>query len=538
MERAASLPAGTKLPFSVALRRPLRLCSKAARALARGLCRGPALLLAMGLPMAAHAFGFDDVAARAQTLAAARYQGNDIPIPDELKKLNYDQYRDIRFKPDKALWRDKGLPFEVMFFHTGGFFTEPVHINELDEKGAHPIRFNRASFDYGPLVRLSQRDWGDVGFAGFRVHYPLNKGGYKDELAVFLGASYFRALGAGQRYGLSARGLAIDTVGGKAEEFPRFREFWIERPAADATTLTLYALLDSPRATGAYQIVLKPGSETVMDVKSRLFLRKTDTPITTLGIAPLTSMYFYGENQPMTGSFRPEVHDSDGLSLQTGSGEWIWRPLVNPRETLTTSFSMDGLRGFGLMQRDRNFASYEDLEARYELRPSAWVEPVNNWGPGRVELVSLNTPDETNDNVVAYWVPQSLPSPGKPLDLAWRVHMQAGKETRPPNGWTVQSRRGQGFVNLKGDEEKFVVDFAGPAFAALAADAPVEAVVSAVSNGRVLESTAFPNEVSGGWRMAVRVQRLDASRPMELRAFLKHRNDTLTETWSNIIPPR
>lgn len=493
------------------------------------------------MPSLSSAFGFEDVAARAQQLAAAAYQSDDNKIPDTLKDLNYDQYRDIRFRPDKALWRDRKLPFEVMFFHVGGYFTAPIHINEIDEHGARPIRFDRKAFDYGPVTGLSPREedsWGDVGFAGFRIHYPLNKSSYKDELAVFLGASYFRALGSGQRYGLSARGLAIDTVGGKAEEFPHFKEFWIERPTSDATTLTLYALLDSPSLSGAYRIVMHPGSETVMDVQTRLFLRK---PVATLGIAPLTSMYMYGENQPVSqpggDSFRPEVHDSDGLSIQTGDGEWIWRPLVNPRTLLTTSFSMNELHGFGLMQRDRSFSNYEDLEARYDLRPSAWVEPVGKWGPGRVELVQLPTPDETNDNIVTYWVPRTPAQPGKPLDLAWRLHLQGAADQRPPNGWTVQSRRGGGYAKRADKDERYVVDFAGPAFAALQPNAPVEAVVSAVSNAQIVEYTVFHNEVSGGWRLAMRVKRTESAKPVELRAYLKLRNDTLTETWSNVIPP-
>jgi glucans biosynthesis protein len=487
-------------------------------------------------------FSFDDVAARAQALSASAYRSSGVKIPGVLKALDYDQYRDIRFRPDKALWRERKLPFEVMFFHVGGFFTVPVRINEIDDKGVRPLRFDREAFNYGPASGLTPREedsWGDVGFAGFRVHYPLNKVSYKDELAVFLGASYFRVLGSGQRYGLSARALAIDTVGGSGEEFPRFTEFWLERPAADATSLTLYALLDSPSVSGAYRIVIRPGSETVIDVQARLFLRKT---VATLGIAPLSSMYFYGENQPGSGNFRPEVHDSDGLSINTGDGEWIWRPLVNPREPLTTSFSMNELRGFGLMQRDRAFSSYEDLEARYDLRPSAWVEPVGKWGAGRVELVQLPTPDETNDNIVTYWVPQKLPAPGQALDLAWRIHMQAAADQRPPNGWTVQSRRGAGYskqqASVGSADENFIVDFTGPAFAGLTANAPVEAVVSAVANAQIIEHTVFHNDVTGGWRLAMRVRRDNPGLPVELRAYLKHHNDTLTETWSNVIPPR
>jgi glucans biosynthesis protein len=431
------------------------------------------------------------------------------------------------------LWRPEGLPFELMFFHIGKFQTQSVRINEVTDKGVRHIPYDSNDFDYGHN-KLSPENWGDLGFAGFRAHYPLNGAAYKDELVVFLGASYFRALGKGLRYGLSARGLAIDTVGGQGEEFPRFTEFWIVKPAPDAKVLTVLALLDSPRASGAYQFDVHPGDETVMDVRMRLFLRD---PVATLGIAPLTSMFAFGENQPHRTDFRPEVHDSDGLMVATGSGEWLWRPLLNPKQTLTTSFSMQSVRGFGLMQRDRNFASYEDSEARYELRPSAWVEPTGDWGAGRVELVQLSTPDETNDNIVAYWVPAELPDKAKPLDLSYRLHWQGAQQMRPPGAWVTQTRVGRGFQALADDEQQFVVDFTGPALDALPADAAVKAVVTAPANGEIVESNAYRIEANGQWRMTVRVKQLKTTEPTELRGFLQSGANVLTETWSNIVPP-
>lgn len=484
----------------------------------------------------AAAFGFDDVAAQAEERARQPYRPPGPKAPAALQALNYDQYRDIRFRPDRALWRPDKLPFELMFFHLGGEFQiHPVRMNEITSRGMRHIPFDSADFNYGKN-KLSTRAWGDMGFAGFRAHYPLNSTEYKDEVVVFQGASYFRALGAGLRYGLSARGLAIDTVGGEAEEFPRYTEFWLVKPAANAKTLTVCALLDSPRASGAYQFDIHPGTETVVDVRSRIFLRES---VATLGIAPLTSMFFFGENQPHRTDFRPEVHDSDGLMVVTGDGEWLWRPLVNPQHTLTTSFSMRNLRGFGLMQRDRNFGNYEDSEARYELRPSAWIEPAGSWAPGRVELVQLHTPDESNDNIVAYWVPQQLPAAGQPLDIAYRLHWQGAQEMqRPPGAWVVQTRVGRGYYELADDEQQFVVDFAGPSLAALPADAVVKAVVTAPANGRIVESNAYRVEATGAWRMAVRVKQLRPTESTELRGFLQSGAEVLTETWSNILPPR
>ncbi|AAZ97264.1 putative periplasmic glucans biosynthesis signal peptide protein [Thiobacillus denitrificans ATCC 25259] len=492
-----------------------------------------ALLFAGGRP--ALAFDLDDVAAKAKQLASQPYQARTSSLPPDLKALSYDQYRDIRFKPEQAQWRRDKLPFELMFFHLGKFQTQRLQINEIDEQGAvRHLPFDRADFDYGKN-KLSPENWGDVGYAGFRAHYPLNTAAYKDEVVVFLGASYFRAVGAGQHYGLSARGLAIDTVGGKGEEFPRFSEFWIEKPKPGATTLVVYALLESPRAAGAYRFEVMPGNDTVIDVQSQLYLRGQ---VATLGIAPLTTMYMFGENQPHRTDFRPEVHDSDGLMVATGEGEWLWRPLINPKHTLTTSFSMKSLRGFGLMQRDRSFASYEDVEARYDQRPSAWITPRGDWGPGRVELVQLNTPDETHDNIVAYWVPEKLPAPGQPLSLAYQLRWQGEVQQRPPAAWVTQTRAGRGFDALAPNEHQYIVDFAGPSLDALAPDAAVKAVVSANANGQIVERNVYRNAANGTWRMSLRVKQRRVAQPVELRAFLQHGKDTLSETWTYVIPPK
>jgi glucans biosynthesis protein len=492
------------------------------------------LLLALAA-QAAWAFNFDDVAQRARELAGQPYK-RGAGLPKELQALDYDRYRDIRYRPERFVWRDARLPFELAFFHQGLYFDQPVRIHEVTAEGVSEIRFDPEAFDYGAnkLDPAKLRNAG-LGFAGFRVHYPVNTPKYKDEVLVFLGASYFRALGKGQRYGASARGLAIDTGLPGGEEFPRFTVFWIERPAPGARSLTVLALLDSRRATGAYRFVLRPGTETAMEVKARLFLREK---VGKLALAPLTSMFLFGENQrPPYDDFRPEVHDSDGLSVQTAEGEWIWRPLVNPRRLLTTSFGMASPRGFGLMQRDRDYAHYEDTEVRHELRPSVWVAPRGDWGPGRVELVQIPVPDETNDNIVAYWVPDKPPEPGQPYDFEYRLLWQKDGEARPPQAWVSQTRRGRGYARRPDDTLHFVIDWEGPVFRQLPADARVEALVTTGDNGRILEVNAWPNEVTGGWRSTVRLRRLDDAKPVELRAFLRTAQGAISETWSYILPP-
>ena len=510
---------------------------------------GPALALAaLLLAGAAQAqqppqgFDFESVTRLARERAAQPYRASSAKLPADLARLDYDGVRDIRWRPERALWRAEKLPFEAMFFHLGLNQTEPVLINEVTPQGVRHVRYDTADFDYGKNA-VRPQDWGDLGFAGFRLHNHLNSPSYMDELVVFQGASYFRALGQGQQYGLSARGLAIDTAGGSGgEEFPRFTEFWLVRPGAGATQATVYALMDSPRATGAYRFDITPGAQTTTTVHSRVFLRGgVGQPIATLGVAPLTSMFFFGENQPRKEDFRPEVHDSDGLMVATGEGEWLWRPLQNPKQALVTSFATNNPKGFGLMQRDRQWSSYEDVEARYERRPSAWVRPLHDWGAGRVELVQLPTPDETHDNIVAYWVPAQLPAPGQPLEFAYELSWQGGEQQRPPGAWVAQSRRGMGYMKQGAaalrQQVQYVVDFEGPALQALPEGAAVKAVVSSDANGRVLESNAYRNPATGQWRMTVRIQRAHAGRPVELRAFLQHDNHAVSETWTHIILP-
>jgi glucans biosynthesis protein len=494
-----------------------------------------ALLAAVLLLVAeAQAFSFYDVAARAEKLAASPYQKASAALPKGIKTLTYDQHRDIRFRPERALWRNLKLPFEIMFFHPGWVYEDSVKIHEIGPEGLQEVRFDPEIFDYGKN-KIGRDDVRGLGFAGFRVHFPVNTTTYKDEVLVFLGASYFRALGRGQRFGLSARALAIDTAENSGEEFPRFVEFWVERPQPTAKELTIYGLLDSPRSAGAFRFVLRPGVTTALDVDARLFLRKN---VAKLGLAPLTSMFLFGANQRSgREDYRPQVHDSDGLSIQVSEKEWIWRPLVNPKRLLVTSFGLTSPQGFGLMQRSRSFGDYRDLEARYDLRPSAWVELRGPWGPGRVELVQIPVPDETNDNIVAYWVPDFQPKPNEALPYAYRVLWHRDREVRPPLGWVRETRRGRGYVKTPDGSIELHVDFEGPTLSRMPATATVDVALWVGPNGELLEKHMRRNEITGGWRVVVRFRQLDAGKPVELRAHLSHGKEVLSETWSYILPP-
>lgn len=479
------------------------------------------------------AFDFQDVAQRARQLAGESYEKPDVVLPPELRNLDYEHYHQIRYKPEKILWRNTGLPFELDFFPPGWHFDLPVKINEVTAQGVREIRFDQNVFDYG-ATKVAPGKLRGLGFAGFRVVYPVNSTTHKDEVLTFLGASYFRALGKGQRYGLSARGLAIDTALGTGEEFPRFVEFWVLRPHASEKQLIIYGLLDSPRVAGAYRFVLTPGINTVMDVTARLYMRSA---VGKLGLAPLTSMFYFGRGQHLNGDdFRPAVHDSDGLSIHMGNDEWIWRPLSNPKRLLVTSFATTNPIGFGLMQRQRDFADYEDPVLRYELRPSAWVEPKAQWGPGRVELVQIPSPDETNDNIVAYWMPDRLPVPKTAYDFSYRIWWQKDKVTQPPGLRVTQTLYGRGYTHAPDGSTSLAVDFGGKSGTG-PYELKTEAQVSVDANGKLLEQKLIRNEATGGWRLSLRLQRLDASKPVEMRASLRSGNKGISETWSYILPP-
>jgi periplasmic glucans biosynthesis protein len=480
------------------------------------------------LPRVSHAaaepFDAGTVARLARQLANAPFQVPDDPLPDAVKSVGYDGYRDIRYRADRAVWANEGLPFRVQFFHRGWLMKNRVQIFVVDGGEAHEVGYDPASFDFGAQTDIAATS-GNLGFAGFRVMYPLNRDDVFDELLVFLGASYFRTVGKGLHYGLSARGLAIDTAINGPEEFPVFREFWLETPGATSETLTMHALLDSPSCTGAFTFVVDPGDATVMTVSMQLFARRD---INKLGIAPLTSMFLFGENDhDRFADFRPEVHDSDGLLMHSGASEILWRPLVNPRRLRLSSFRDENPKGFGLMQRDRRFESYEDLEARYEQRPSLWVKPIGDWGKGVVHLVEIPTEQEIHDNIVAFWWPEQKLLAGQEMSFSYELHWGNRAPIDRILGRLVQTR--VGVIAGKDDARKFVLDYAGPAITALPEGARPELTLH-ISAGETSKPVVKINPELTGLRAFFDFVP-EGSGPIEMRADLIWNGNPIAETW-------
>ena len=489
------------------------------------------------------AFSFEEVVARAREEASRPFANPEDSVPDFLLRLTYDQWRDIRFNEEATLWREKKLPFEVQFFHPGLFYNRLVTISTIGPEGVIKVPFSSAYFDYGANL-FTEKIPEDFGFAGFRLLYSLNGNDHLDEVAAFLGASYFRAVGQDQVYGLSARGLAIDTGLDTGEEFPYFKEFWIQEPGMEDRELIVYALLDSRRITGAYRFAIRPGGKTDMLVEAVLFRREE---IKKLGVAPLTSMFFYGENanQRPVDDFRPEVHDSDGLLIKN-SREVLWRPIVNPQHLFINSFQVGDLGGFGVWQRDTDFDHYQDPEARYDLRPSTMVVPVGDWSPGHVELVQIPTESETNDNIVAYWVPDKLPPKEDPLVFSYVLSWFSPTGKSAELGQVIATRT----ASKKNDNSRqVIIDFKGGRLdqlpAQLPSESPLTAVISVGNGGEIVDHQLFRVKPAGSWRLAFRVRRNGGGAlalpilrpPLEVRAHLTQGEVTLTETWSCAIWP-
>jgi len=332
----------------------------------------------------------DYVAQRALERARQPFHSPRADVPKVLRQenLNYDKYREIEFRHDRALWAADDLPFRVEFFHPGYLYQEPVHVYEFTATHVQPIRFVQDFFNYRAL-HIQNEIPADTGYAGFRLLNQLNESNKWDEIGAFLGASYFRLLGKGQRYGLSARGLALDCgETDRPEEFPIFTDWWLGKPQPDARGLTLFAMLDSVSCVGAYQLLIRPGETTVVDVEAVLYFRETNKvqavdanrlPIRTIGLAPLTSMFWFGKNSERKfDDYRPEVHDTDGLLARMDGGEVLWHPLDNPAVMRHQVFFAPNIRGFGLLQRERTFAAYQDSFNFYQLVPTVWIEPHGN----------------------------------------------------------------------------------------------------------------------------------------------------------------
>lgn len=466
-------------------------------------------------------FSWDRLKALAGQVARQPYR--PVPPAPGTGDIDYDEVNRIRFRDDRSLWRGDAA-HETRFFPLHRFASAPVQIAVVEGGRARPFAFSADMFDILPAkggrdFRLAK------GFAGFRLMDAKGRG---DWLA-FQGASYFRSAGALDQYGLSARGLAINTGIDGREEFPVFTRFWLERGPGDA--MTIYALMEGESVTGAYRFINRQtAAGPVQDVDASLILRRD---VARLGLAPLTSMFWYGEGNRAQGiDWRPEIHDSDGLAMWNGAGERIWRPLTNPPTPTTNSFADRAPKGFGLLQRDRSVAHYQDDSAFYERRPNLWVEPKGDWGAGAVMLYEIPTTREIEDNIVAFWTPATAARARARYDVAYRLNWSGADPApaaiaRAVDCWTGTAGR-PGHEPTPG-ARRLVADFTGGNLAGLDRQSGVEPAVT-VAGGRLIEAFAYPVVGQPGrWRLIADIAK-PAGAAADIRAYLRHRGGALGET--------
>ena len=482
-------------------------------------------------------FSFDALTAKMRDLAGRPYAPGAAKLPDFLANLSYDAYQKIQPRNDRALnLGGAGIGYKVEPFHLGWLFKEPVVLYDVKDATATEVTFTAADFNYHDSATADAIAKIDLpGVAGFRLDYPLNSPDKIDEVVAFLGASYFRALGRGNFYGLSARGIVINSWLAEPEEFPRFSSFYMTHDT-QGQPLTVYATLEGPSVTGAFAIAFDPASAdrqtTIVDVTARFFFRQD---VTELGVAPLTSMFLYADNnRSQFDDFRPQVHDSNGLYMINADGELAWRALNNPPSLGNSYFYQNNPKGFGLMQRDRSFEAYQDAGARYDLRPSVLVEPLHEWGEGNVRLIEAPAKLEAEDNIGAFWVPKTPFKAGDSAEFRYRLHWgDLLPDARGPLAYVLDTRSGQGGVSGVENKQtlrKFVVDFKGGVFNDPDFDTSKVDVVATISGGKVNFSAVSKLPGDGVVRLAIDAE-IDSKDPVELRAYLVGGGKQLTETW-------
>ncbi len=486
-------------------------------------------------------FDFKVLQGMAHDLSTQSWSGTPRPLPDTLAKMTPQAYNSIQYDAEHSLWNNQNdRQLDVQFFHSGMGFRRRIRMFSVDPEShlAREVHFRPELFNYhdAGIDTKQLEGQSDLGFAGFRAFKAPELA--RRDIVSFLGASYFRAVDDTYQYGLSARGLAVDTYAGTPEEFPDFTAFWFETPKPSDTTFVVYALLDSPSVTGAYKFIIHcEQKQVVMDVDSHLYLRKD---VKQLGIAPITSMFACGTNERrMCDTIHPQIHDSDRLAMWRGNGEWVTRPLNNPQKLQFNAFVDNNPRGFGLLQLDRDFNNYQDVIGWYNKRPSLWVEPRNKWGKGSIGLMEIPTTGETLDNIVCFWQPEKPAKAGDEFDFKYRLYWSALPPVESSLARVYATRTGMGGFPEGWSPGEFypekwarriAVDFVGGNLKE-AASKGIEPVIT-LSNGEAKQIEILYVEPFDGYRILFDwYPTNDSTDPVEMRMFLRTQDETLSETW-------
>lgn len=440
-------------------------------------------------------------------------------LPEGYATLSYDLYSGIRAVPGSLLWAGENRGFTVEPLHRGYVFSRPVGLFTVEDNIVRRVAFDRSKFDYGRVTPPPPNL--DLQFSGMRIAAGLER---PFEVAVFQGATFFRSLARGQNFGAMARALILRPGETRGEEIPFFRAFWIERPSAASGALVIHALLDSESLTGAVRMTLRPGDITLIDVEMTLFARQV---LDHIGLGCTMGTFLSGPQSRRTfDDLRPAVHEVSGVQMQTGGGEWIYRPVNNPATLQVSSFMDENPRGFGLVQRERDAVAFQDDDQRFELRPSVWTEPLGDWGAGSVQLLEIPSDSELNDNIIAYWRPRQALAAGSETSLAYRQAWCWQPPEKPALATATRTRQGRGSQPRR---RRFLVDFSGDRLSDPAQVAAIRAAVS-TSQGTIHNVRLWPYPERKLMRVGFEVDP-GAESLSELRLVLQAGGQPVSETW-------
>lgn len=482
----------------------------AAAPAAQGFALGPPTPFRAGL-----------VADMARAAAKQAYKPLPNDLPDQFSKLTYDQYVAIRAKPSAIIWANETLGFALEPLHRGFIFSSPVTINLVSQGQAQRVIYNTAQFDFGKIAPPARM--GDIGFSGFGILVPQKDNGLT-QIATIQGASFFRAIAQGQRFGVMARALSIKTADSRGEEFPAIRSVWIEEPNLATDALVIHAFIDSESMTGAYRFTLHPGEATIIDTECTLFAR---AKVDNFGIATMSGTIVSDAiDHRLPDDTRLRIADVGGLQMSTGHGEWLWRAISN-RETLQISTFVDeNPHGFGFLQRDRAFHDYQDDDQHWEIRPSLWIQPIGDWGAGGVELIEIPNKSESNDNIIAYWRPQQPLAAGGETSFAYRQFWCWNPPEQPALALVTDSRSGRGSDQKR---RRFLVEFQGDLLGDAQQSAAVKPVLTA-SPGAVVFIKTYPYPNIKTYRTLFEIDP-GSETASELRLVLENGGKPISETW-------
>lgn len=471
-------------------------------------------------------FDQSDVADMARSLAKQPFKAPSAPpLPDAFAALTYDHYVEIKNNPNAAIWAKDHVGFALEPLHRGFIFSTPMQINLVEEGVVRRLAYDSTLFDFGHLTPPANVP--DIGFSGFRVLQPSDGGSFS-EVAIFQGASFFRALARGQNFGTFARGLSIRTADPRGEEFPIFRAVWIERPTLASNALVIHALLDSDSLTGSYRFTIRPGDATIIDTECTLFPR---VAIDHFGLATMTATSLFGPiDRRRSDDIRPGVFELAGLQMLTGRGEWLWRPVSNRADLQISSFVDENPSGFGFLQRDRDFDHFQDDDQHWEMRPTLWIEPIGDWGAGSVTLVEIPSVSEVNQNVIAYWRPTAPLAAGSETAFAYRQFWCWSPPAGPGLASVVTSRGGRTpGAPANSRRRRFLVEFTGNMFADTQRAADINANLS-VSPGSIISVRTFLSRERKSFRVLFDVDPGNETYS-EIRLLLQAQGNPISETW-------